>query len=273
MLFVSRRRMPERLWSALPETTNAEEAMHFSMYSQQGRKHDFIDGWIPLKKIADTFQRKYNAASGEPSIPTVLLLFSNKDPVGQPLHWGKTDLQRRNKLKAEIGRTKRSRSKPKIRARRQRYVNDGRPKDDHCLLRTQRRTQNSQQDAQDVSLAVRFRDRIRRKRKQDEVEKGSEDEAEEWGESEIGEWAGITASSTTEPPAKRPRKAAAQSLSQSRNNSLSSRTDISLPSPPDPLLKHSNLPSSAAKSSKPTWKRARSLGKLQAHYLERSVRW
>ncbi|KAF5361206.1 hypothetical protein D9757_013608 [Collybiopsis confluens] len=205
MLFVSRRRMPERLWSALPETTNAEEAMHFSMYSQQGRKHGFIDGWIALKKIADTFQRKYNAAS-----------------VGQPLHWGKTDLQRRNKLKAEIGRTKRSRSKPKIRARRQRYVNDGRPKDDHRLLRTQRRTQNSQQDAQD-----------------DEVEKGSEDEAEEWGESEIGEWAGITASSTTEPPAKRPRKAAAQSLSQSRNNSLSSRTDISLPSPPDPLLKHS----------------------------------
>ncbi|KAF5358855.1 hypothetical protein D9757_013954 [Collybiopsis confluens] len=120
MLFESRREMPSDLWRALPDTTNAEEAMHFSMYSQQGRKHDFLEGWKAIAKIVETFQRKFNAAQ-----------------IGQPLYWGKAALQTRNELKARIGRTKISRTKAKIRAKKGRYFNDGRPKDDHRLLRLQ----------------------------------------------------------------------------------------------------------------------------------------
>lgn len=52
MLFESQHRMEAVIWESLPDSTNAEEAMHFSMYSQQGKDHDFLPGWIALRKIA-----------------------------------------------------------------------------------------------------------------------------------------------------------------------------------------------------------------------------
>jgi len=64
MLFESRKSMDPILWKSLPSTTNAEEAMHFSFYQQQGKQHDFLEGFKALKKIADTFELKYRATSG-----------------------------------------------------------------------------------------------------------------------------------------------------------------------------------------------------------------
>jgi hypothetical protein len=48
MLFLSQRKMDPELWESIPETTNAEEAMHWKMYSATGRDHDFLEGLSAL---------------------------------------------------------------------------------------------------------------------------------------------------------------------------------------------------------------------------------
>ncbi len=65
MLFGSERVMKQSLWESLADTTNAEEAMHWSFYCAAGKHHTFLDGFLALKKIADTFEKKYNAASSK----------------------------------------------------------------------------------------------------------------------------------------------------------------------------------------------------------------
>lgn len=64
MLFASERTMEAELWDMLPETTNAEEAMHFRFYTAVGTHHKFMDGLGKLWKIADTFTRLLNAVRG-----------------------------------------------------------------------------------------------------------------------------------------------------------------------------------------------------------------
>ncbi|KAH7874303.1 uncharacterized protein C8R40DRAFT_1171405 [Lentinula edodes] len=118
MLFQAKRNMDPLLWHSLPETTNAEESIHFSMYAQQGRKHAFFAGWEALWKIVQTYEKLFNA-----------------ERIGQPTHWGKPPLHVRQALKAKIGRTKRSRALKAIKIRKQQYHNDGRPPDDNRLLR------------------------------------------------------------------------------------------------------------------------------------------
>ncbi|KAJ3897592.1 hypothetical protein F5879DRAFT_813774, partial [Lentinula edodes] len=123
MLFQAKRNMDPLLWHSLPETTNAEESIHFSMYAQQGRKHAFFAGWEALWKIVQTYEKLFNAERSKLQI------------FGQPTHWGKPPLHVRQALKAKIGRTKRSRALKAIKIRKQQYHNDGRPPDDNRLLR------------------------------------------------------------------------------------------------------------------------------------------
>jgi hypothetical protein len=44
MLFLLQRKMDPDLWEAIPETMNAEEAMHWKMYSAAGHDHEFLEG-------------------------------------------------------------------------------------------------------------------------------------------------------------------------------------------------------------------------------------
>ncbi len=44
MTFTSQRRMDPLVWDVLPDSTNAEEVMHFKIYMIAGKKHDIIRG-------------------------------------------------------------------------------------------------------------------------------------------------------------------------------------------------------------------------------------
>lgn len=44
MIFPSQRRMDPVIWDVLPDSTNAEEAMHFKIYMIAGKKHDMMQG-------------------------------------------------------------------------------------------------------------------------------------------------------------------------------------------------------------------------------------
>jgi hypothetical protein len=57
MLFLSQRKMKSELWEAIPETMNAEEAMHWKMYSTAGCDHGFLEGMHSLYAIAQYYQQ------------------------------------------------------------------------------------------------------------------------------------------------------------------------------------------------------------------------
>lgn len=118
------------IWKSLPDSTNAKEAIHFSMYCQQGKDHDFLHGLAVLKKIADTFEQKYNAECGKYS-GFMKLILSYFHKVGKPTYWHTHPLQHQNTLKALINQTKKSHTKEKIAACHKQYINNGRPMDDH----------------------------------------------------------------------------------------------------------------------------------------------
>jgi len=59
MLFESQRIMDIDIWESIPETTNAEEAMHWKLYAAAGRGHGFFEGSNALYKIAVYYQRLY----------------------------------------------------------------------------------------------------------------------------------------------------------------------------------------------------------------------
>lgn len=61
MLFESQKVMDSCLWESIPETTNAEEAMHWKLYSAAGRNHDFFTGIKALYKVAVYYERLYDA--------------------------------------------------------------------------------------------------------------------------------------------------------------------------------------------------------------------
>jgi len=48
----------------LPETTNAQEAAHFSMYSRQGKKHELITGLKKCYKIAIEHEKTWYHVKG-----------------------------------------------------------------------------------------------------------------------------------------------------------------------------------------------------------------
>lgn len=61
MLFESEREMDIKIWRSLPNTTNAEEAMHWKMYSAAGRDHLFMEGLKAMYGVAVYFERMYEA--------------------------------------------------------------------------------------------------------------------------------------------------------------------------------------------------------------------
>jgi hypothetical protein len=67
MIFESLKSMDSTLWSSLPETTNAEEAMHWRIYRAVGKNHKLIDGLYALATIVEYFGRLTKAAKGKPS--------------------------------------------------------------------------------------------------------------------------------------------------------------------------------------------------------------
>lgn len=68
MLFSSERQMDLEIWESLPDTNNAEEAMHWKLYCACGRNHDFLEGMVSLFAVAEYYSRIYTATQGESSL-------------------------------------------------------------------------------------------------------------------------------------------------------------------------------------------------------------
>ena len=65
MLFESQRRMDPILWKSLPSTTNAEEAMHFKIYSAVGRSHTLMEGIFSLLAFVRHYDQLIASVQGE----------------------------------------------------------------------------------------------------------------------------------------------------------------------------------------------------------------
>ena len=65
MLFQSERTMDIVIWDSIPKTTNAQEAMHWKIYSMCGRDHSFLEGMYALWAVANYYQRLMDAVSSE----------------------------------------------------------------------------------------------------------------------------------------------------------------------------------------------------------------
>jgi hypothetical protein len=52
ILFESQRVMDIAIWDSIPDSTNAEEAMHWKLYSAAGRNHNFFEGLRSLYAVA-----------------------------------------------------------------------------------------------------------------------------------------------------------------------------------------------------------------------------
>ena len=65
MLFESERKMDIELWESLPMDNNAEESMHWKLYSACGRNHEFLEGMHGLYAVAVYYERLHVAASGK----------------------------------------------------------------------------------------------------------------------------------------------------------------------------------------------------------------
>ncbi|SJL14811.1 uncharacterized protein ARMOST_18282 [Armillaria ostoyae] len=108
MIFKSQQIMDAEVWDSIPGSTNAEEAMHWKLYSGAGHNHDVIEGFEGLLSMADYYERLNDAAL-----------------IGSPTRYGHAEPW---KLYAEtIGRTKPSRAPQLIVSCRKK--NDGRPPD------------------------------------------------------------------------------------------------------------------------------------------------
>lgn len=68
MLFTSERTMEPVLWDSLPDSTNAEEAMHHKIYSAVGRDHNLISGINGLEAFARHYEQLITGAAGEPFV-------------------------------------------------------------------------------------------------------------------------------------------------------------------------------------------------------------
>jgi hypothetical protein len=63
MLFESQRKMDIDLWNSLPQDNNAEESMHWKLYSACGRDHNFLEGMYSLHAVAVYYERRHTAES------------------------------------------------------------------------------------------------------------------------------------------------------------------------------------------------------------------
>lgn len=65
MLFESRRRMNPVLWESMPNTTNAEESMHWRIYSAVGCDHNLMDGIRAILAFVKHFDAQVDAVKGK----------------------------------------------------------------------------------------------------------------------------------------------------------------------------------------------------------------
>lgn len=65
MLFDSERTMDTKLWESMPDTNNAEEAMHWKLYSACGRDHDLLEGLMGLYAVSEYYERMFTATQSE----------------------------------------------------------------------------------------------------------------------------------------------------------------------------------------------------------------
>ena len=63
MLFESERKMDIDIWNSLPADNNAEESMHWKLYSACGRDHNFLEGMYSLHAVAVYYERRHVAES------------------------------------------------------------------------------------------------------------------------------------------------------------------------------------------------------------------
>ncbi|KAF8185384.1 hypothetical protein BJ912DRAFT_852761, partial [Pholiota molesta] len=112
MLCDSECKMDIELWESLPDTNNAEEAMHWKLYSACGRDHDVFGGLKGLYAVAKYYERMYNSV--------LSACFS-----GIRTHYGEKEPWK--VLADNIGRTKNSRA-PDPSAKKRKH-NDGRAPD------------------------------------------------------------------------------------------------------------------------------------------------
>jgi hypothetical protein len=61
LLFESHRSMDAVTWQSIPESTNAEEAMHWKLYAAAGRDHDLLEGLRALHRMAEYFEKRLAA--------------------------------------------------------------------------------------------------------------------------------------------------------------------------------------------------------------------
>jgi hypothetical protein len=124
MLFSSQRLMEEHVVESMPNTTNAEEAMHWRFYSATGRDHSFMHGMNSLYKIAMDFECQFDAVNSACS-PSLFLRKTNYFSEGIPIRYRRPEAWK--VIAAEIGRTKPTcAEKPNEKKRKK---NDGRPPD------------------------------------------------------------------------------------------------------------------------------------------------
>lgn len=64
MIFQSQIVMDAFIWASIPDTTNAEEAMHWRLYCGAGRDHELIQGLYALYSMARYFERLFSHAEG-----------------------------------------------------------------------------------------------------------------------------------------------------------------------------------------------------------------
>ncbi|KAJ6523273.1 hypothetical protein DFH09DRAFT_1420994, partial [Mycena vulgaris] len=112
MIFPSFRVMEASLWESIPDTTNAEEAMHWKLYAAVGKSLGLMEGLNALVKFAAYYSAQFDAKKRW------------LNPYGIKIHYG---VNREHwKATAELhGRTKYSRQP----GARQNSKNDGRPPD------------------------------------------------------------------------------------------------------------------------------------------------
>lgn len=62
ILFKSVRQMDPEIWDSIPETTNAQESLHWVSYAHCGRNHRMFPGFKQLQRLAVTFERRWDAS-------------------------------------------------------------------------------------------------------------------------------------------------------------------------------------------------------------------
>lgn len=65
MLFNSERVMDINIWESIPDTTNAEESMHWKLYSAFGKHHSLLTGLNALWAFAVYYKRMFEGVSSK----------------------------------------------------------------------------------------------------------------------------------------------------------------------------------------------------------------